>query len=57
MFYLLVMLLFAYLLPVSLNSLCFSVLSSLQRADFVQCCTVLSDFHPMEDGDLCHVTK
>ena len=55
MFYLLVMLLFAYLLPVSLNSLCFSVY--LQRADFVQCYTVLSDFRPMEDGDQCHVTK
>ena len=23
----------------------------LQRADFVQCSTVLSDFHPMEDDD------
>ena len=55
MFYLLVMLLFAYLLPVSLNSLAF--LFYLQRADFAQCYTVLSDFRPIEDGDKCHVTK
>ena len=29
----------------------------LQRANFVQCYTVLSDFRPMEDGDQCHVIK
>ena len=29
----------------------------LQRADFVQCYTVLSDFRPMENGHECHVTK
>ena len=56
MFYLLVMLLFVFLLPVSLHPLCFSV-RYLQKADFVQCFTVLSDFRPMEDGDQCHVTK
>ena len=55
MFYLLVMLWLAYLLPVSLNSLCFSVLSA--KGEFVQCYTVLSDFRPMEDGDQCHVTN
>ena len=50
MFYLLAMLLFAYLLPLSLDSLCFSVLSATGY-------TVLSDFRPMEDGDQCQVTK
>ena len=29
----------------------------LQRADFVQCYTVLSGFRPMEDGEQCHVTN
>ena len=55
MFYLLVMLLFAYLPPVSLFRCAF--LFYLRRADFVQCYTVLSDFRPMENGDECHVTK
>ena len=29
----------------------------LQKADFAQCYTILSDFHPMINDDLCHVTK
>ena len=52
---LLVMLLFAYLLPVSINRC--AVLFYLQRADSVQCYTVLIDFRPMKDGNQCHVTK
>ena len=52
MFYLLVMLLLAFLFPVSLNFLFY-----LQRANFVQCNPVLSGFRPMEDGDQCHGTK
>ena len=48
MFYLLVKVSLAYLLPVSLKSLCFSVLSTKRQKDnFVQCYSVLSDFHPM----------
>ena len=43
-----------YLLPVSLNLLCFSVLST--KDHFVQCYSVLGDSHPMVD-DQCHVTK
>ena len=49
MFYLLVKVSFAYLLPVSLKSLCFSVL--LQKDNFIQCYSVLSDFHPMANDD------
>ena len=49
MFYLLVKVVFAYLFPVSLKSLCFSVLSTM--VNFVQCYSVLSDFHPMAYGD------
>ena len=49
MYYLLVKVSFAYLHPVSLKSLCFSVLST--RDNFVQCYSVLSDFHPMTDDD------
>ena len=45
MFYLLVRVSFAYLLPVSLKSLCVSVLFT--KDNFVQCYSVLSDFHPM----------
>ena len=49
MFYLLVKVSFAYLLPVSLKSLCVSVLS--KKDAFVQCYSVLSDFHLMaNDG-------
>ena len=43
MFYLLVKVSFAYLLPVSLKSL--------QKDNFVQCYSVLSDFHPMANED------
>ena len=58
MFYLLVKVSFAYLLPVSLKSLCFSVLSRsnirmyfasrfyLLKDNFAQCYSVLCDFHP-----------
>ena len=42
MFYLLMKVSFAYLLTVSLKLLCFSV-----KDNFVQCYSVLSDFHPM----------
>ena len=52
MFYLLVMLLLAYLLKFAVAFLFY-----LQRADFVQCYTVLSDFSPMKESDQCHVTK
>ena len=45
MFYLLVKVSFAYLLPVSLKSLC------LQKDNFVQCYSVLSDFHPIANDD------
>ena len=48
MSYLLVKVSFAHLLPVSLKSLCFSVLST--KYNFVQCYSVLSDFHPMANG-------
>ena len=49
MFYLLVKVEFAYLLPVSLKSLCSSVLST--KNNFVQCYSVLIDFHPMANDD------
>ena len=49
MFYLLVKISFAYLLPVRLKSLCFSVLFT--KDNFVQCYNVLSDFHPMANDD------
>ena len=49
MFYLLVKVSFAYLLPVSLNLLCFYVLST--KSNYVQCYSVLSDFHPMANDD------
>ena len=52
MFYLLVKVSFAYLLPVSLNRCAF--LFYLQNDKFVQCYSVLSDFHPMANDD--HVT-
>ena len=48
MFYLMVKVSFAYLLTVSLKSLCISVLST---DNFVQCYSVLSDFHPMANDD------
>ena len=53
MFYLLVKVLFAYLLPVSLKSLCFSVLSTKKKTknNFVQCYSVLSEFHPIANDD------
>ena len=51
MFYLLVTVSCAYLLPVSLQSLCVSVLSTKKikknQKKIVQCYRVLSDFHPM----------
>ena len=49
MFYLLVKVSFAYLLPVSFKSLCFSILST--KNNFVQCYSVKSDFHPMANDD------
>ena len=47
MFYLVVKVLFAYLLPVSLNAFLFY----LQKDNFVQCSSVLSDFHPMTNDN------
>ena len=49
MFYLLVKVSFAYLLTVSLKSLCVSVLST--EDNFIQCYSVLSDFHPMTNDN------
>ena len=49
MFYLLVKVLFAYVLPVSLKFCAF--LFSLQKDNFVQCYSVLSQFHPMANDD------
>ena len=49
MFYLLVKVSFAYLLPVSLKLLFVSVLST--KDNFVQCNSVLSDFHPMTNDN------
>ena len=49
MFYLLVKVSFAYLLPVSLQSRCF--LFYLQKDNFVQCYSVICDFHPMANDD------
>ena len=49
MFNLLVKVSFAYLLPVSLKSLCFSVY--LQKYNFVQCYSVLSNFYPVANDD------
>ena len=50
MFYLLVKVSFAYLLPVSLKLLCVSVLST-KKNNFVQCYSVLSGFQAMtNDG-------
>ena len=49
MFYLLVKVPFAYLLPVSLESLCF--LFYLRKDNFVQCYSVLSEFHPMPNDN------
>ena len=46
MFYLLVKVSFAYLLPVSLKSLCVFVLSTERQFR-----SVLSDFHPMANDD------
>ena len=43
--------------PSKLTKIRCAFLFYLQRADFVQCYTVLSEFRPMEDGDQCHVTK
>ena len=54
MFYLLVKVSFAYL-PISLKSLCCSVLFYLQKDNFVQFYSVLSDFHPMANDD--YVTR
>ena len=56
MFYLLVNVSFAYLLPVTLYSLCF-FLFYLQNVNFVQCYSVLCDLFPMTDSDLCHVIE
>ena len=49
MFYLLVKVSFAYLLPVSLKSVPF--LFYLQKDNFVQCYSVLRDFNPMANDD------
>ena len=49
MFYLLVKVSFAYLLLVSLNRCAFLIY--LQKDNFVQCYSVLSDFHPMVNDD------
>ena len=49
MFYLLVKVSFAYLLPVSLNRCAF--MFYLQKVNFVQCYSVLRDFHPMANDD------
>ena len=49
MFYLLVKVSFVYLLPVSLNRYAF--LFYLQKDNFVQCYSVLSDFHPIANDD------
>ena len=49
MFYLLVNVPFPYLLPVSLKLLCVSILST--KNNFVQCYSVLSDFHTMAKHD------
>ena len=46
MFYLLVKVSFNYLLPVSCVFLFY-----LQKVNFVQCYSVLIDFHPMANGD------
>ena len=48
MFYLLVKVSFAYLLPVSFKS---AFLFYLQQDNFVQCYSVLSDFHRMANDD------
>ena len=49
MFYLLVKVSIAYLLPVSLNRSAF--MFYLQKDNFVQCYSVLSDFHTMANDD------
>ena len=49
MFYLLVKVSFAFLLPESLESLC--VMFYLKDNNSVQCYSVLSDFHPMNKDD------
>ena len=49
MFYLLVESFIALILPVSFKSLCF--LFYLKNDNFVQCYSVLSDFHPMANDD------
>ena len=49
MFYLQVKVSLAYLLPISLKLLCVSVY--LQKGNFVQCYSVLSDSHPMAGDD------
>ena len=55
MLHLLEMIPFGCLLPVSLNMLCFSVLS--KKTVFVQCYTVLKDLHPRTEDELYHATK
>ena len=49
MFYLLMKVSVAYLFPVSLKSLCFSVLST--KRQFLSVLSDLSVFHPMANGD------
>ena len=49
MFYLLVKVSFAYPFPVAQNRYVF--LFYLQKDNFVQCYSVLSDFHPMANDD------
>ena len=54
MFYLLVKVSFAYLVPVNLKHCAF--LFYPQKDNFIQCYSVPSDLHPMANDDLCHVT-
>ena len=54
MFYLLVMVSFAYLMAVSLNS---AFLFYLRKDNLVQCFSVLSDINPMNGNNSRHVTK
>ena len=51
MLYLLVKVSFAYLLPVSLKLLCVSVHKHLHKDNFVQCYSILNDFHPIANDN------
>ena len=37
--------------------ICCAFLFYLQKVNFVQCYSVLSQLHPMTNADLCHVTE